>query len=122
MLGVLDRWTPTVNVLQTLIAQISFHIELCPLETGDSTSLYTTLLSICPSGFRLLFFFFFIFFCLKKANVPGDDQFGSHVRGWDNHKENKKHLTLLHIKSISFGQKICLKKLFPIMILGAIKA
>ena len=32
MLGVLDRWTPTVNVLQTLIAQISFHIELCPLE------------------------------------------------------------------------------------------
>ena len=26
MLGVLDRWIPTVNVLQTLIAQISFHI------------------------------------------------------------------------------------------------
>ena len=39
MLGVLDRWTPTVNVLQTLIAQISFHIELGPLEARDSISL-----------------------------------------------------------------------------------
>ena len=28
MLGVLDRLTPTVSVLQTLIAHISFHIEL----------------------------------------------------------------------------------------------
>ena len=28
MLGVLDGRTPTVDVLQTLIAQISFHIEL----------------------------------------------------------------------------------------------
>ena len=25
MLGVLDRWTPTVNILQTLIAQFSLH-------------------------------------------------------------------------------------------------
>ena len=32
MLGVLDRWTPTVNVLHTLISQIRFHIELCPIE------------------------------------------------------------------------------------------
>ena len=32
MLGVLDRWTPTVNVLHTLISQISFHIELCPID------------------------------------------------------------------------------------------
>ena len=66
MLGVLDRWTPTVNVLQTLIAQISFHIELCPIEVRDSISLYTTPLSIWPSGFRD---FFFILFCLKK---PGE--------------------------------------------------
>ena len=51
-LGVLGRWTPTVNVLQTLIAQISFHIELCPTEARDSISLYTTPLSIVPSGFR----------------------------------------------------------------------
>ena len=36
MLGVLDRWTPTV------IAQISYHIELCPIEAKDSISLYTT--------------------------------------------------------------------------------
>ena len=27
-MGVLDKWTPTVNVLQTLIAQISFHIAI----------------------------------------------------------------------------------------------
>ena len=39
LLGVLDRWTPTVNVLQTLISQISFHIELCPIEARDSISL-----------------------------------------------------------------------------------
>ena len=39
MLGVLDRCTPTVNVLQTLIAQFSFHIELCPIEARDSISL-----------------------------------------------------------------------------------
>ena len=32
MLGVLDWWTPTVNVLQTLKAQIGFHIELYPIE------------------------------------------------------------------------------------------
>ena len=25
MLGVLDRWTPTINILQTLIAQFSLH-------------------------------------------------------------------------------------------------
>ena len=63
MLGVLDRWTPTANVLQTQIPQISFHIELCPLEAKDSISLYTTPLSIWPSGFRV--FFFFHFCCLK---------------------------------------------------------
>ena len=60
MLGVLDRWTPTVNVLQTLIAQISFHIELCPIEARDSISLYTTPLSIWPSGFRDIFSFYFV--------------------------------------------------------------
>ena len=62
MLGVLDRWTPTVKVLQTLIAQISYHIELCPIEAKDSISLYSTPLSIWPSGFRD---FFFTLFCLK---------------------------------------------------------
>ena len=61
MLGVLDSWTPTVNVLQTLIAQISFHIELCLIEARDSISLYATPLSIWPSGFRD----FFHLFCLK---------------------------------------------------------
>ena len=64
MLGVLGRWTPTVNVLQTLIAQISFHIEMCPIEAKNSISLYTSPLSIWPSDFRG-FFFFFILFCLK---------------------------------------------------------
>ena len=59
MLGVLDRWTQTVNVLQTLIAQISFHIELCPTEARDSISLYTTHLSIWPSGFKDFFFILF---------------------------------------------------------------
>ena len=39
MLGVLDRWTPTVNILQTQIAHISFHIELCPIEARYSISL-----------------------------------------------------------------------------------
>ena len=39
MLGVLDRWTPTVNVIQTLIAQINFHIEQCPIEARDPISL-----------------------------------------------------------------------------------
>ena len=68
MLGVLDMWTPTVNVLQTLIAQISFHIELCPIEARNLISLYTTLLSIWPSGFRD---FFFDFILLKQGNVPG---------------------------------------------------
>ena len=58
MLGVLDRWTPTVNVLQTLIAQISLHIELCPIETRGSISLYITPLSIWPSGFRDFFSFY----------------------------------------------------------------
>ena len=57
MLGVLDRWTPTVNILQTQIAQISFHIELCPIEARYSISLYTTPLSIWLSGFGDLFFF-----------------------------------------------------------------
>ena len=67
MLGVLDRWTPTVNILLTLIAQISFHIELCPIEARYSISLYTTLLSIWLSGFRD----FFKTILFKKANVPG---------------------------------------------------
>ena len=67
MLGVLDRWTPTVNILQTQIAQISFHIELCPIEARDSIGLYTTPLSIWFSGFRD----FFQFILFKKANVPG---------------------------------------------------
>ena len=60
MLGVLDRWTPTVNVLQTLIAQISFYIELCPIQARDSISLYTTPLSIWPSGFRDFPSFYFV--------------------------------------------------------------
>ena len=68
MLQVLDRWTPTVNVLQTLIAQISFHIELCPIEARDSISLYTAPLSIWPSDFRD----FFHFILLKQGNVPGE--------------------------------------------------
>ena len=62
MLGVLDGLTPTVSVLQTLIVHISFHIELCPIEARDSISLYTTPLSIWPSGFRD---FFSILLCLK---------------------------------------------------------
>ena len=66
MLGLLDRWTPTLNVSQTLIAQISFHIELCPIEERDLFSLYTTPLSNWPSGFRYIFFWFI------KANVPGE--------------------------------------------------
>ena len=69
MLGVLDRWTPTLNVLQTLIAQISFHIEQCPIEARDPISLYTTPLNIWPSGFRDFFFHFILF---KKANVSGE--------------------------------------------------
>ena len=67
MLGVLDRWTPTVNLLQTQIAQISFHIELCPIEARYSISLYTTPLSIWLSGFGD----FFQFILFKKANVAG---------------------------------------------------
>ena len=67
MLGVLDRWTPTVNILQTQIAQISFHIELCPIEARYSISLYTTPLSSWLSCFGD----FFSFFLFKKANVPG---------------------------------------------------
>ena len=60
MLGVLGRWTPTVNILLTLIAQISFHIELCPIEARYSISLYTTPLSIWLSGFRDLFSIYFV--------------------------------------------------------------
>ena len=67
MLGVLDRWTPTVNFQLTLIAQISFHIELRPIEARYSISLYTTPLSIWLSGFRD----FFQFILFKKANVSG---------------------------------------------------
>ena len=66
MLGVLDWWTPTVHVFQTLIAQISFHVELCPIEARDSISLYTTPMSIWPSGFRD----FFPFVLFKNANAP----------------------------------------------------
>ena len=60
MLGVLDRWTPTVNILLTLIAQISFHIELSPIEARYSISLYTTPLSIWFSGFRDCFSIYFV--------------------------------------------------------------
>ena len=81
MLGVLDRWTPTVNILLTLIAQISFHIELCPIEARYSISLYTTPLSIRLSGFRD---FCFNLFCLKKQMSPACDQFEPQVRGWVN--------------------------------------
>ena len=66
MLGVLDRWALTVNILQTLIAQISFHIELCPIEARDSISLHITPLSIWPSGFRDCFHFYFV----KKRKCP----------------------------------------------------
>ena len=81
MLGVLDRWTPTVNILPKLIAQISFHIELCPIEARYSISLYTTPLSIWLSDFRD---FVFNLFCLKKQMSPACDQFESQVRGWVN--------------------------------------
>ena len=81
MLGVLGRWTPTVNILLTLIAQISFHIELCPMEARYSISLYTTPLSIWLSGF---IDFFFNLFCLKKQMSLACDQFEPQVRGWVN--------------------------------------
>ena len=55
MLGVLDRWTPTVNILQTQIAQISFHIELCPIE-ARSLLAYIPL----PSGFGDFFSIYFV--------------------------------------------------------------
>ena len=76
-LGVLGRWKPTVNVLQTLIAQISFHIELCPIEARDSISLYTTPLSIVLLVSEAILF-------KKKQMSPASDQFGSQVRGWVN--------------------------------------
>ena len=78
MLGVLDRWTPTVNILRTQIAQISFHIELCPIEARYSISLYTTPLSIWVSEI------FFNLFCLKKQMSPARDQFEPQVHGWVN--------------------------------------
>ena len=81
MLGVLDRWTLTVNILQTQIAQISFHIELCPIEARYSINLYTTPLSIWLSGFGV---FFFNLFCLEKQMSPARDQFEPQVRGWVN--------------------------------------
>ena len=81
MLGVLDRWTPTVNILQAQIAQISFHIELCHIEARYSISLYTTPLSIWLSGFGD---FFINIFCLKKQMSPARDQFEPQVRGWVN--------------------------------------
>ena len=68
MLGVLDRWTLTVNILQNAN---QFHIELCPIEARDSISIYTTPLSIWPSGFRDIFV---ILFCLKKQMSPASDQ------------------------------------------------
>ena len=80
MLGVLDKWTPTVNILQTQIAQISFHIEMCPIEARYSISLYTTPLSIWLSGFRD----FFQFILFKKQLSPARDQFEPQVRGWVN--------------------------------------
>ena len=81
MLGVLDRCTPTVSILQTQIAQISFHIELCPIEARYSIGLYTTPLSFWLSGFGD---FFFNLFCLKKQMSPARDQFVPQVRGWVN--------------------------------------
>ena len=81
MLGVLDRCTPTANILLTLIAQISFHIELCSREERYSISLYTTPLSIWLSGFRDFFSQFILF---KKAMSPTCDQFEPQVRGWVN--------------------------------------
>ena len=81
MLGVLDRWTPTVNILQTQIAQISFHFELCPIKARYSISPYTTPLSICFTGFRDFFFQFILF---KKKMSPARDQFEPQVRGWVN--------------------------------------
>ena len=79
MLGVLDRWTPTVNVLQTLIAQ-SVSIELCLREARNPISLYITPLSIWSYFSEI----FFILFCLKQQMSPASDQFGSQVRGWVN--------------------------------------
>ena len=78
MLGVLGRWTPTVNILLTLIAQISFYIELGPIE---ARYFITTPLSIWPSGFRD---FFSNLFCLKKQMSLACDQFEPQVRGWVN--------------------------------------
>ena len=77
MLGVL----PTVNILHTQISQISFHIELCPIEARYSISLYTTPLSIWLSGFRVFFSFLF---CLKKQMSQARGQFEPQVRGWVN--------------------------------------
>ena len=77
MLGVLDRWTPIANILQTQIAQTSFHIELCPIEAKYSISLYTT-----PWAFGFLVSeIFFNLFCLKKQMSPVRDQFEHQVRG-----------------------------------------
>ena len=87
MLGVLDRWTPTDNILLTLITQISFHIELCPIEARYSISLNTTLLSIWLSGFRD---FFSNLFCLKKQMSLACDQFEPQVRGWVNVEKTLK--------------------------------
>ena len=53
------------------------YIELCPIEARGSISLYTTPLSIWPSGFRDTFLF-----CLKKQISLANDQFGPQVRGW----------------------------------------
>ena len=71
----------TVNILQTLIAQISFHKELCPIEARYSISLYTTPLSIWLSGFGD---FFFNLFCLKKQMSLAREHFEPQVSGWVN--------------------------------------
>ena len=67
MLGVLDRWTPTVNtfILQTLIAQMSLHIELGPIEARYSISLYRS-----PEQLASWFQRKNLFILFKKANVP----------------------------------------------------
>ena len=108
-LEVLDRWTLTVNILQILIAQISFHIKLCHIEARYSISLYATPLSIWPSGFRDIFFILF-----KKANVPGERSICTPGAWLGLRIEYTKNQALLHIKTISCGQKVCFKKFSPL--------
>ena len=88
MLGVFDRWTPTVNtcILQTQIPQMSLHIELCPIEARDPISLYPPPpppLSSRPFDFR-------------KKNVPDEWTIwtlGLWARGWQGLRlENNKYV------------------------------